>query len=103
MRYMLHIVYAVCYMGHMLRYISYMPHIIQLAEQFSLIKIFAMYSLPRPRQLLLELLLLLQLLLSLLLLLLLLSLLQLILCPRQRPLAVAAAGLLRMLELQSKL
>lgn len=51
-----------------------------------------MYSLPRPKQLLLELLLL-QLLLSLLLLLL-LSLL---------PLAVAAAGLLRMLELQSKL
>lgn len=73
-------------------YKLYMPHIIQLAEQFSLIKIFAMYSLPRPRQLLLELLLLLQLLLSLLLLL--LSLL---------PLAVAAAGLLRMLELQSKL
>lgn len=27
-------------------------HIIQLAEQFSLIKIFAMYSLPRPGQLL---------------------------------------------------
>lgn len=76
-------------------YKLYMPHIIQLAEQFSLIKIFAMYSLPRPRKLLLELLLLLQLLLSLLLLLLLvLSLL---------PLAVAAAGLLRMLELQSKL
>lgn len=74
-------------------YKLYMPHIIQLAEQFSLIKIFAMYSLNRPSKLLLELLLLLQLLLSLLLLLL-LSLL---------PLAVAAAGLLRMLELQSKL
>lgn len=64
MGYMLHIVCAICYMGYMLRYISYVPHIIQLAEQFSLIKIFAMYSLPRPGQLLLEHLLLLQLLLS---------------------------------------
>lgn len=83
-------------------YKLYMPHIIQLAEQFSLIKIFAMYSLPRPSKLLLELLLLLQLLLSLLQLLLSLLLLLLMLLSLL-PLAVAAAGLLRMLELQSKL
>lgn len=102
MGYMLHIVSVCCmlYGAYAAIYKLYMPHIIQLAEQFSLIKIFAMYSLPRPRQLLLELLLLLQLLLSLLQLL--LSLLLLLLLSLL-PLAVAAAGLLRMLELQSKL